>query len=91
MASVRARVVVHGLVQGVCFRAATRTAAARHGVSGWVRNRDDGAVEAVFEGPPEAVERMVDLCRRGPQKAWVERLERTSETPEGLAGFEIRN
>ena len=91
MSRVRARVIVHGLVQGVCFRAATRTAAAREGVSGWVRNRADGAVEAVFEGPPAAVQRMVEFTRRGPEKAWVERLECTAETPEGIAGFDIRN
>jgi acylphosphatase len=84
-------VIVHGLVQGVCFRAATRREAARHGVAGWVRNRDDGAVEAVFEGAPDAVERMVDFARRGPEHAVVERLERTEEPPEDLGRFEIRN
>ena len=91
MSTARAHVIVHGLVQGVCFRAATRRAAARHGVAGWVRNRDDGAVEAVFEGPPDAVERMVDFARRGPEHALVERVERTDEAPEDLRVFEIRN
>ena len=91
MSAARAHVIVHGIVQGVCFRAATRRQAARHGVAGWVRNRDDGTVEAVFEGPPDAVERMVGFARRGPEHALVERLERTDEPPEGLRVFEIRN
>jgi acylphosphatase len=87
---VRARVVVHGLVQGVCFRAATQEAAERHGVAGWVRNRDDGTVEAVFEGTEESVERLVAFCRTGPEATRVDRVERTAEPPQGLRGFAIR-
>ena len=82
--------MAHGRVQGVFFRDTVRRRAESLGVAGWVRNRDDGAVEAVFEGPDEAVEAMVELCRRGPGRAEVTRLEVTDEVPEGLAGFRIR-
>ena len=59
-------------------------------MAGWVHNRRDGAVEAVFEGEPERVEAMVEFCRRGPGRAEVTELEVTEEPEEGLAGFEIR-
>jgi acylphosphatase len=85
----RVRVVVHGYVQGVYFRDATRRQAQSKGVAGWVRNNWDGTVEAVFEGEPEAVERLVDLCRLGPRGAVVERLEVFDEDPEGIAGFSV--
>ena len=86
----RRRVVVRGRVQGVFFRDAAQQEAARAGVAGWVRNRDDGAVEAVFEGDPGAVERLVEWCRSGPSSADVEDVEATEEEPEGLSGFETR-
>ncbi len=60
------------------------------GVAGWVTNRGDGAVEAVFEGDEGAVEAMVELCRRGPGRAEVTELEVAEETPEGLTGFRIQ-
>ncbi len=60
------------------------------GVSGWVGNRPDGAVEAVFEGEPGPVESMIELCREGPGRAEVERVEVTEEEPEGLQGFTVR-
>jgi acylphosphatase len=88
--SVRRRVVVHGYVQGVFFRDATRREARRRGVAGWVSNRPDGAVEAVFEGDPEAVEEMVRFCERGPRGADVARVEKSEEPVEGLSGFVIR-
>jgi acylphosphatase len=88
--AVRRRVVVHGYVQGVFFRDTTRREASRRGVSGWVSNRPDGAVEAVFEGPGDAVAAMVEFCRRGPRGANVERVETSDEEPEGLSGFEVR-
>lgn len=90
---IRRRVRVHGLVQGVFFRASTHDAAQRAGVAGWVRNRPDGTVEAVFEGaaePVEPVERMVAWVGEGPPHAAVERVEVLDEQPEGLRGFEVR-
>jgi acylphosphatase len=86
---IRRRVVAHGRVQGVFFRDATRRAAETRGVAGWVRNRDDGAVEAVFEGDQDAVESMLRLAREGPGHASVERLDVSEEEPEGLSGFRI--
>jgi len=59
-------------------------------VAGWVRNNWDGTVEAVFEGPEEAVERLTELMREGPRGARVDRIEAIDEQPEGLAGFEVR-
>lgn len=87
---VRRRVVVHGTVQGVFFRDSTRQRARAHGVSGWARNRADGAVEAVLEGPPEAVERVLRFMETGPPQAQVSGVEVSDEQPEGLNGFEIR-
>jgi acylphosphatase len=87
---VRRRVVVTGRVQGVFFRDTTRRTAEATGVAGWVSNRDDGAVEAVFEGEPAAVERLVEFMRRGPDGAEVESVEDAEERPEGLSGFQVR-
>jgi acylphosphatase len=89
-APVRRRVVVHGGVQGVFFRDTTRRQAASRGVAGWVSNRPDGAVEAVFEGEPEAVEALVRFAHEGPRGAAVERVEVHEEKPEGLSGFSVR-
>ena len=86
---VRKRVVVLGRVQGVFFRDETRRLAERHGVAGSIRNTTDGTVEAVFEGPPELVEKLVAFCREGPRDAAVERVEIYEESPEGLRGFRI--
>jgi acylphosphatase len=86
----RKRVVVHGRVQGVWFRDSTRRRAEAAGVTGWVANRPDGAVEAVFEGEPDAVTRVADWMRSGPSRAVVEQAEVTEEEPEGLHGFETR-
>lgn len=88
--SVRRRVVVHGNVQGVFFRDTARREANARGVAGWITNRPDGAVEAVFEGDPDAVAALVEFCRRGPRGADVGSVEETSEDPEGLTGFRIR-
>jgi acylphosphatase len=82
--------VVHGYVQGVFFRDSTRRLAQQHGVAGWVANRWDGTVEAVFEGEPEAVERLVRYVHEGPRGAQVERVEVFEEEPEGLRGFNVR-
>jgi len=77
------------LVQGVFYRDTCRRQAAQHGVAGWVRNRPDGTVEAVFEGSAEAVERMVAWSRRGPSRAVVSGVTVVEEEPEGLTGFTI--
>jgi acylphosphatase len=69
------RVMIRGRVQGVGFRAWTEDETRRRGLDGWVRNRRDGAVEAVFAGPPETVADMIEACRRGPPLARVEALE----------------
>jgi acylphosphatase len=60
------------------------------GVAGWVRNRPDGAVEAVFEGDPQAVDQLVEFSGRGPSRAEVTSVEVVEEEPEGLSGFEVR-
>jgi acylphosphatase len=86
----RRRVVVTGSVQGVFFRDTARRRAEAEGVAGWISNRSDGAVEAVFEGEPEAVEELVEFCRRGPSRAEVASVEVTEEEPEGLSGFQVR-
>ncbi len=86
----RRRVLVHGRVQGVWFRGSTEAEAQRTGARGWVRNRCDGSVEAVFEGTREVVEAMVGYCRTGPRWAEVERVDVTPEDPEGLADFRVR-
>jgi acylphosphatase len=87
---IRQRVVVRGLVQGVFFRDTCRREASAQQVAGWVRNRSDGAVEAVFEGEPQAVEAMTRWCRTGPRHARVDRVEVADEAPTGERGFEVR-
>jgi acylphosphatase len=87
---VRRRVVVHGRVQGVFFRDSVRERARAHAVAGWARNTPDGTVEAVFEGEPDAVERLVRFCETGPRSADVERVEVFEEEPDGLSGFSVR-
>jgi acylphosphatase len=82
--------VVSGRVQGVFFRDTARRRAEAAEVSGWIRNRPDGAVEAVFEGDPERVEEMVEFCRHGPSRAEVAKVEVIDEEPEGLSGFDVR-
>jgi acylphosphatase len=86
---IRRRVVVHGRVQGVFFRDSVRQRARARGVDGLVRNRPDGTVEAVFEGPPDAVDALVRFCETGPRGARVSRVEVAEEPPEGLDGFGI--
>jgi acylphosphatase len=82
--------VVHGNVQGVFFRDSTREQAEHHGVRGWVSNRSDGAVEAVLEGPRQAVDAVLSFFEDGPDRANVDRVEVDEETPEGLSSFEVR-
>ncbi len=83
MSVTRTRVWLTGRVQGVSFRYECARAARAAGVGGWVRNRLDGRVEAVFEGPPEAVAAMVEWCRRGPPAAYVTHVETRDEPPMG--------
>jgi acylphosphatase len=80
-------VVVHGRVQGVGFRYDAIERARSLGVGGWVRNRADGSVEAVFEGDPERVRSMVEWSRRGPSGARVDSVEEAPEAPRGEAEF----
>src|SRR5205085_3780356 len=84
---IRRRIVAHGRVQGVFFRDSVRRLAQQREVAGWVSNRWDGAVEAVFEGEQDAVERLVRFMHEGPRGAAVERVEVFEEEPEGLRGF----
>ena len=84
------RVVLSGRVQGVGFRAWTERTARSLGLSGWVRNLRDGTVEAVFSGPADVVDDMIARCRRGPDHARVEVLERHEERDPPAAGFLIR-
>jgi acylphosphatase len=85
----RRRVVVHGFVQGVGFRFAVERAANSRGVVGWVKNRADGTVEAVFEGERQDVDALVDFCRSGPRGADVRSVDVVEESVEGLAGFRV--
>lgn len=83
MERVRAHVLVEGRVQGVFFRAYTQEEARRHRVTGWVRNRLDGSVEAVFEGNRTEVEALVQWCRNGPPSARVSNAEARFESYTG--------
>jgi acylphosphatase len=87
---VRRRVVVHGQVQGVFYRDSCRREAGRLGVTGFVRNLDDGTVEAVFEGDQDAVSTMLDWASSGPMRAQVSRVDVAEEEPEGLTDFQVR-
>jgi acylphosphatase len=86
----RVRVIVRGRVQGVAFRYHTAEQARRAGVSGWVRNRADGSVEAAFEGEPSSVEALLAFVRAGPRFARVDGIEQFEEPPAGEAAFQIR-
>ena len=83
-------VVVHGRVQGVFFRETTRRRAVRAGVAGWVRNTDDGSVEAWFEGEPDDVEVMLNFAEHGPSGAYVDTVDVETVEPQELRGFEVR-
>jgi acylphosphatase len=87
----RIRVTITGMVQGVFFRARTRNEAIRNNVTGWVKNLPDGRVEAVFEGKPDDVDRVVGWCRIGPSQAVVEHVEAVEEPSSGaFRDFSIR-
>jgi acylphosphatase len=88
--TVRRHVTISGEVQGVFFRETARRKATEAGVAGWITNRSDGRVEAVFEGPAEAVDELVEFCRPGPTAATVEDVDVQTEEPESLSGFDVR-
>jgi acylphosphatase len=87
----RAHVWVSGRVQGVFFRHSTRVEAASNRLNGWVRNMDDGRVEAVFEGDPQDVKRMVEWCQKGPDGAHITAVDvNWDEAPEHMSSFYIK-
>jgi len=83
MDHIRVRLIIEGRVQGVWFRESTRREAERLGVRGWVRNRREGAVEVVAEGPEESVRKLVEWCHQGPPSARVSRVSETAEPFQG--------
>jgi acylphosphatase len=89
--NVRAHVWVTGRVQGVSFRAYTQREARHQGASGWVRNLEDGRVEAIFEGPREAVDGLVAWCHQGSPGACVDDVKVSWEQPTGEQGFVVRH
>jgi acylphosphatase len=92
-ASKTVHVLIQGRVQGVGYRAWTHHQAELHGLKGWVRNRRDGAVEAVFSGPEDLVEVVLKACRQGPRGAVVERVEQLSSDESSVnpsGRFEVR-
>lgn len=87
----RVYVIVAGKVQGVFYRAETKNMADQLGIRGWVKNRSDGKVEAVFEGPEDLVLEMLDWCKQGPRGAEVSKVSDVPEvSKEKFEGFEIR-
>jgi acylphosphatase len=83
--TVHRHVVIHGRVQGVGYRAWTEVTALERGLEGWVRNRRDGAVEAVFNGPDKEVAAMIAECRRGPPGARVDAVDQREATADEIA------
>jgi acylphosphatase len=81
---------IHGRVQGVWYRGWTVEQAQRRGLRGWVRNRRDGSVEALFIGGPASVDEMIEACRRGPSAARVSNVHRSPAMDDGSAGFRQR-
>jgi acylphosphatase len=90
MAQERAHVHVSGRVQGVYYRASTKEKATDLDVDGWVKNLQDGRVEAIFEGETDAIEAMIDWCHEGSDRAAVSDVAVEYEEPQGVRGFEIR-
>lgn len=87
----RAHVFIEGRVQGVGFRHFTKTKARKMNLNGWVKNRSDGRVEAVFEGPKEQVMNMVEKCQKGPGAAKVQNVDlKWEETDKNLDSFKIK-
>jgi acylphosphatase len=85
------RVLVTGRVQGVGYRAFVEGEASRRGLKGWVRNRRDGSVEALFAGPPDVVDATIAACQRGPRSSRVDDVNVQPAEEEAIAGgFEVR-
>ena len=89
--SIRVRLFISGTVQGVSYRASTQEQARKRGIVGWVRNLEDGRVEALVQGSKDKVEELVAWCRRGPPAAKVEKVEATfEEVNDEFKTFEVR-
>ncbi|HOQ31574.1 MAG TPA: acylphosphatase [Candidatus Hydrogenedens sp.] len=87
----RVHIVIYGIVQGVGYRYSTYRKALQLGITGWVRNKSDGSVEAVFEGAREKLEEMLSWCREGPSGAYVSEIKvQWEEGDERYNNFEIR-
>lgn len=87
----RCHLIVTGHVQGVCYRWHTQRTAARLGLRGWVRNRPDGSVEIVAEGPRADLQQLISWAQHGPEEAEVDEVRSDWSAPTGeFAGFEIR-
>jgi acylphosphatase len=86
MGDIRVRLIIEGRVQGVWFRDSTHREAIALGVSGWVKNRPDGTVEVLAEGPEDQVKKLVSWCHRGPRAAEVYRVHETLEEWQGTFG-----
>jgi len=86
----RVKLVIEGRVQGVCYRAFTQNQAIKLGLSGWVKNMQDGRVEAVLEGQRELIEQAMLACKSGPSGARVTDIDIVWGNPQGEEGFEIR-
>lgn len=86
----RAHLFTFGRVQGVTFRTSTRREAKRRNLKGWVKNLRDGRVEAVFEGPEEKIQELIEWCHKGPSAARVENVEVEWEEPQGLKEFKVK-
>lgn len=90
MRNIRIRLTVEGRVQGVWFRESARKEAARLGVTGWVRNKPDGTVEVVVEGPEDRVRRLAAWCHHGPTSARVTKVHENPESYQGeFTGFDV--
>lgn len=89
--NIRRHVIISGKVQGVFFRSSTKSVAIKLDITGWVRNRVDGMVEAVFEGEKENIEQIINWCRKGPELAIVSDVEVISERYTGeFKSFDVR-
>ena len=90
--TVRVRLFISGVVQGVSYRASTQEQARRQGILGWVKNLDDGRVEAVAQGSKDRVAELIAWCRKGPPAAKVEKVDVSwEEVGDELRGFEVRS